>query len=141
MPEFSSTAWLIIGLGLIIAEIFSLTLVLLFFGCSALVVALLKVFGLNDLKLEWMLFAVIGLAALLIFRRRIRTSLATTTDVDIDRNATFALSTDVPANGEATVLYQGTNWTAVNRGTDPLPANTTVRIVSTQGIKLIVERV
>lgn len=139
MPEFSSTAWFIIGLGLIIAEIFSLTLVLLFFGCAAFVVALLKLVGLNNLQYELVVFAVVGLASLLIFRRRIKGSMHQTQDLEIDRQGTFTLSAPVPPQGEATVQYQGTTWTAVNRTSVPLSAGAPVRIVATEGIKLIVE--
>lgn len=143
MPEFSATAWLIIGFGLIIAEIFTLTLVLLFFGIAAVLVAGIKLFGLNNLTYELILFAVLGIASILLFRQRICSSWSKNpgASMEIDHNKTFTLTAEIPAGGEASVQYQGTAWTAVNRGPAALSAGSQVKVVETDGVKLIVQSV
>jgi membrane protein implicated in regulation of membrane protease activity len=137
--SFSSTFyWVAAGLLLIIAEMFHLSMVLLFFGVAALVVALAKFLGLNNLPVEIVLFAGLGIGGLLLFRRKLLRSLKTSGGLSIDRNATLMLTDDLAAHGSVGVTYQGTSWTAVNETDSDLKKGTKVYIQRTEGVKLIV---
>ena len=130
--------WVVTGLVLIIAEMFSLSLVLLFFGVSALLVAVAKYLGLNNLPLEIALFAVLGIGSMLLFRKKLRSSLHSQSGLSIDRNAPILLPEDLPAHGTASVIYQGVTWTAVNETDSDLKKGTKVFVHRTEGVKLIV---
>jgi membrane protein implicated in regulation of membrane protease activity len=130
--------WVATGLVLIIAEMFSLSLVLLFFGVAALLVALAKFLGLNNLPLEIVLFAVLGIGSMLLFRRKLKQSLHTQSGISIDQNAMIVLTHDIPAHGTASVTYQGVTWTAVNETDSDFKKGTKVYVQRTDGVKLIV---
>ena len=93
--SFGVTFWITVGFVLIIAEIFSLNLVLLFFGLSALVVALAKSLGLANLTAEIILFALAGLGSLLFFRKKLKKGLASRRELSIDLNAAVVVAHDM----------------------------------------------
>jgi len=130
--------WVALGLLLIIAEMFHLSMVLLFFGVAALIVATAKFLGLNNLPLEILLFAVLGIGGLLLFRRKLLRSLKASSGMSIDRNAVIILPSDLPSHGATAVDYQGTSWTAVNDTDVPIQKGTKVYIHRTEGVRLIV---
>jgi membrane protein implicated in regulation of membrane protease activity len=130
--------WVALGLLLIIAEMFHLSMVLLFFGVAALIVATAKFLGLNNLPLEIILFAVLGIGGLLLFRRKLLRSLKASTGMSIDKNAMIVLPGDLPSHGTTSVTYQGTAWTAVNETDAEIKKGTKVYIQRTEGVKLIV---
>lgn len=132
--------WVVLGLVLIIVEMFSLSLVLLFFGVSALVIAVLKYAGLNNLPVEIALFAVLGIAGLLLFRGKLRRSLKSQPELSIDRNTPIVLSEDIPARGSSKIEYQGVLWTAVNDSDTPMTKGTKVFIQRTEGVKIIIRK-
>ena len=140
MDTSSPIIWVVLGLVLIIVEMFSLSLVLLFFGVAALVVAVLKYAGLNNLPIEILAFAILGIAGLLLFRSKLRRSLKSQPDHSIDRNRPIILSVDVPARGSAGIEYQGVLWTAVNASDAPMKKGDQVFIQSTEGVKLIIRK-
>ena len=119
---------------------FSLSLVLLFFGVAALVITILKFAGLNNLPIEIALFAVLGIAGLLLFRGKLRRSLKSQPELSIDRNTPVVLSVDVPARGSAGIEYQGVLWTAVNDSDTPMKKGDQIFIQRTEGVKLIIRK-
>ncbi len=135
----SPVTWLVLGFVLIIIEMLHLSLVLLFFGLAALVVAAVTWAGLHHLTIQLVLFAVLGLSGMLIFRKKLQSSLSHSKGISIDQNASLTLSADVPAHGEAAVQYQGTTWTAKNESDHDLKKGTRVFIHRTEGVKLIIK--
>lgn len=128
--------WIIVGLGLVIAEMFVLNLVLLFFGISAFVVALAKSLGLDSLTLEIVLFAMAGLGGLFLFRKKLKQSLISRKEISIDLNSPVIVSVDIAPHEAASIVYQGSTWTAVNESDLPLKKGTTAYIHGTDGVKL-----
>jgi len=132
--------WLILGVVLIIVELVSQSFTILFFGIAALLVGLLKmVSGFQNLTAELITFAILGLAGIILLRKKMVGVFSGGTNMKSDENKTLILSTDIPANSETTINYQGTSWTAVNSTSEKLNSGTKVIIVRTEGIKLIVE--
>lgn len=130
--------WVAVGLVLIIAEMLHMSMVLLFFGIAALLVALAKFLGLNNLPIEIVLFAVTGLGSMMLFRRKMLKSLKTSSDLVNDRNAMIVLAHDLPARGSTSVTYQGVAWTAINDSDSNLAKGSKVYVQRTEGVKLIV---
>lgn len=129
--------WSLVGLALLAAEMMTGTFVLLFFGISALIVAVTRLFGVDSLALDLVLFALIGAAGIFFFRPRIKEAVEKRNKgYEADRNSVFTLSADIPAHGTTSVLYQGTTWTAVNAGDQPLSAGQKVLISKVEGVKL-----
>lgn len=132
--------WVALGLALVIAEMFSMALVLLFFGIGALVVAIGKYLGLNHLPTETALFAAIGIGGLLFLRKKIRHSLVKGPPA-FNPHQEIILSTHIPARGKAQIEYQGTVWTGVNESDETLKKGAKVRIERTDGIQLVLKEV
>jgi membrane protein implicated in regulation of membrane protease activity len=131
--------WAVLGVILLSAEVMSGTLVLLFFGVAAFIVAVAKLAGLDVLWIELLVFAVAGGSSLLLFRSKLREALAhRSAGYRGDRHETITLTTAIAAGGEGRVEYQGTTWTAVNEGGRALDAGERVMIVRTEGVKLFV---
>lgn len=139
--EFSRTLiWAVLGLVLIISEIVTGTFFLLFFGVSALVVALLRVIFLDHTAIEVILFSVIGIACVLVFRSKIVDSLAKEDkSKSLDTNAIIRLSNDLASGGENKIEYRGTLWTAVNTTNYDFKKGEEVLIKSIEGIKLYID--
>lgn len=129
--------WGLIGLALLAAEMMTLTFILLFFGLSALIVAAVRLTGVDILALDLALFALIGAAGIFFFRPRIREAVSKRQgSYEVDKNATFILSADIAPRGSSSVLYQGTTWTAVNATEQLLTTGQTVRVTKVEGIKI-----
>jgi len=133
--------WGLLGLGLLAAEMMTLTFFFAFFGVSALVVAGLRLAGVENVAANLILFSLIGSIGLLLFRKRLRIALSKSdAKFDVDHNAIITLTESLPGRGEARVQYQGTQWGVVNEEDTELPAGTRVRVSRVQGIKLHVKR-
>lgn len=138
MIQLSVTFWAVLGLVLIIAEVVTLSFVLLFFGASALLVAAAKLFGLNHLAIEILLFGLGGVGGLLLFRKKLVHAMSSRKGMHIDQETTVILTSKVPAKGRAEIEYQGTTWTALNESDKDLNAGEEVLISRTEGVKLII---
>lgn len=133
--------WALLGLGLLAAEMITLTFFFAFFGVSALAVAGLRLLGVQNLAANILLFSAIGSIGLLLFRKRLRLALASTTEkFEVDQDSIIRLTESLPPNGEGRVQYQGTTWSAVNEESTELLAGSQARVVRVQGIKLHVKR-
>jgi membrane protein implicated in regulation of membrane protease activity len=132
--------WAIIGIVLIVIEIFTSTFFILFFGVAALIVALLRILGVDHLATEIIIFAVVGTAGTLIFRGKIKDSLRSNSSVSQDKDTKIILDADVPAGGLSSITYQGSTWTAVNESARDLKKGETVFIDRVDGVKLIIKK-
>jgi membrane protein implicated in regulation of membrane protease activity len=142
MDLMTSTAahWGIIGIALLLIEIVSGTFIVVFFGFAALILAALKLTGLNHLGFELLTFALLGLVLTIAFRNKFLARMSSRATFSSDSNQVITLSTDIEPNSEATILYQGTQWTAVNPGDATLKQGQKVTIAKTEGIKLYLSK-
>ena len=134
--------WVFLGIGLFIAEIFTTTFVLLFFGSAALVVGLLKFIGLNNLYAELSLFALLGLAGIGIFRRKLLRSVLARSNRAVDgvQHAHLQLDVTIPPHGSAQITHLGTPWTALNPSDHTLQVGDRVIVERAEGIKLVLKK-
>jgi len=131
--------WAVLGVCLIVVELLTSSFFLLFFGISALIVSGLRVIGLDHLSIEMAIFAVLGLAGTLIFRKKIRMSMQSSKKIKGDRDQRITLSKDIPANGSGSIVYRGTTWTALNNSEYDMKKGETAFIERLEGVKIILK--
>lgn len=136
----AAAIWAILGLVLLIAEIFSGSFFLCFFGLAALIVASIKqATGLDQMALEIIAFATIGMSGLLFFRKKLLRNFGhSTPNITIDTQSIVSLSNDLPAHGSGKIEYQGTLWDAFNDSDQDLHRGDRASVIATRGIQLII---
>ncbi|OYU67096.1 MAG: hypothetical protein CFE22_06365 [Cytophagaceae bacterium BCCC1] len=135
--------WVIIGVVLLILEIFTTSFYAIFFGIGALVTALFVYLGLaEELTSQVIIFALSSIVSLLFFRKRILELFTKNSSEFKEIIDEFAkVSKVIPANGEGKVFYRGSDWIAYQVDGKSIEEGTNVLIKKIDGIKLIVEEV
>lgn len=141
--------WTILGLILIVAEVFTSGFVLLWFGIGALAAALAAILGLENLGVQFLIFAMISIgltaASRTIFlnyfsREQTSDSVKTGVDALLGKVGTVVSSSRGALN-EGAVKLSGSTWTAYPvEGEEPLEAGERVRIERMEGASLYVRR-
>jgi membrane protein implicated in regulation of membrane protease activity len=135
-------AWITIGAMLLIAEmtIVDLEFYLVLLGASALMVGLIGLSGIElAYWLQWVVFGVLSLASLVLFRRRVDPWLHPAPDQEIQQGVVGdeAIAVEPIAPGATgTVRLRGTTWTARNLDLDPIPAGASCRVEGSEGLEL-----
>jgi len=136
--------WIVLGLGLMVAEIATPGgFYLVFFGIAALVIGVLS--GLEVAGAEWMqllLFSVLSVLSVLLFRNRVLKIFQADPQqpaVDLLVGEIGTASEDLAPGSVGKVELRGTAWSARNRGAAILTRGTRVRVVGVDGLTLFVE--
>lgn len=136
--------WLLMGLALLAIELTTPGgFFVLFFGIGALLVGALAGAGVIEEAIwQWLLFSVLSVGSLLLFRRRL---LAATAGSGNGRDALDSVRGEVAVLQEALAPgaigraeLRGSSWTARNVGERPLPAGGRCRVERTEGLTLLV---
>ncbi len=131
--------WLCLGLILIVIEVFSMTFAFMFFGLSALVVALVTwQFGLESHAGQMVLFGVLGLAAMLILRKPLQTAFVHSKGATNDIGRLLTMTAPIAAGQTGQAEYLGVPWQVRNDSAADLNAGDTAMIVAVQSIQLVV---
>ena len=132
--------WMLFGLTLLLLEVQTFnSFYLLFFGIGALLVGLLDAIGLVEADwLQWLLFSVLSIVTLALFRRPIMMRLATAGTVRVDNlvGETAIATEDIPCGGVGKAEMRGTVWSARNDGPIPLRKDTRCRVERVDGLML-----
>ncbi len=133
--------WMLLGLGLLAAELTMPSgLYVLFFGISAVLVGTLVGLGLGlTVWMQWLLFSVLAIGALLVLRKPLKARLTVgpkEPDVDSLVGQIAIVTEDVPVNGAGRVEFRGSPWTAKNAGDVPLTKGQRCRVVRAEGLTL-----
>jgi membrane protein implicated in regulation of membrane protease activity len=136
-------AWVVAGVILLGAELtFVNAQFYLFFVGSAAIAVGLATAVLPDLttSMQWGGFAALAIVSMVAFRKRIYERLrGHTPDLRTGPAGTMIALPIVLAPGESCqVEHGGTHWTARNEGDTSIPAGASARIVSVQGLTLLV---
>ncbi len=129
-------AWLIIGVLLMVSEVFTGAFFLIFFGAAALVVATINYVSEPSVTTNLLLFAGLGITLVLTIRRKIVRS--------IRREGSFKPETEVmvslhlPPGETGTINYQGSPWTATNIGSEALEVHSTAIVERIEGNRLFI---
>ena len=133
--------WVVLGLALVALELATPGgFFVIFFGLSALLVGLLEVIGLASRDwVQWVLFPVIALAALAIFRDPLLRWMRTrdrADDVDSLVGQVAVVAGDIAPGQHGRAELRGTGWSARNVGTTLLAAGQRCRVVAVEGLML-----
>ncbi len=136
--------WSAVAVILLAGEVITTSFVLLFFAFAALVTAIIAAIQ-PGIGLEWQLiiFGVLGLVGLGIGRKWIKAKILTKASpaFQADSNSEFTVDRDIAPGAEGAVLYQGSPWTAINDGSEPILAGQRVKVTRTSGIKIMIVKV
>jgi membrane protein implicated in regulation of membrane protease activity len=142
--------WTVLGVILIVAEIFTPGFVLLWFGIGALAAALAGLVGITSLPLQFLIFALVSVvltaASRTIFvnyfsREREGNDLKTGVDSLPGQIGTVVSSSQGALNEGAVKVY-GSTWTAYPaEGEEPLEAGERVTVERVQGASIYVRRI
>ena len=148
--EYSWILWTVLGVILIIAEVFTPGFVLLWFGIGALAAALAGILGVSSLPIQFLIFAVVSIsltaASRTIFvkyfsREKTGTSLKSGVDA-LPGKTGIVVSSSRGALQEGAVKVFGSTWTAYPaEGEEPLEAGDRVEVERVQGASIYVRRV
>ena len=136
--------WLVLGLVLVVAEMASAGgFYIVFFGIGALVVGALARFGLaGPLWMQLLLFSVISVASLVLFRGRLLRRVqhdpqAPSVDQIVGEVAIAA--EDLAPGSIGKVELRGSSWSARNGAAVPVSRGTRCRVVRVDGLMLHIE--
>jgi membrane protein implicated in regulation of membrane protease activity len=142
--------WTVLGVILIVAEIFTPGFVLLWFGVGALTAALAGLVGITSLPLQFLIFAIVSTvltaASRTIFvnyfsREREGSDLKTGVD-SLPGKIGTVVSSSQGALHEGAVKVYGSTWTAYPaEGEEPLEAGDRVEVERVQGASIYVRRI
>ncbi len=141
--------WCLLGLALIVAEVFTSGFVLLWFGIGALAAGFAGLIGIDSLAIQFLIFAMISIgltaASRTIFvnyfsRERTGDSLRSGAEALPGKIGTV-VSSSRGAMNEGAVKVFGSTWTAYPaEGELPLEAGERVRVESIEGASIYVRR-
>ncbi|MDR0347437.1 MAG: NfeD family protein [Coriobacteriales bacterium] len=145
MPDFLwFWVWLILAAALYIGEMLTVTFFLLPFGIGATVAFLANLFGL-DLWLQWVLFVVVSLLALVLLRPLVKrlTAGAEKTKSGVDRliGMTGHIIEGSTSSGENRARVEREVWNVTTETGTRLAIDTPVKVLRVEGVHLIVEEV
>ncbi len=136
--------WLIIGFLLMGAELFAVdaAFYLIFVGAAAIFVGIVTLAGVTlPIWGQWLLFALLAIASMVLFRQRLYDKLRGRTK-EFQGNSIGTLvsvNENVPPDGRTRVRLRGSQWTAVNVGGAPIESGSEARVVAADGVELGIE--
>ena len=133
--------WIIIGTLIFCAELFAIDaqFYLIFLGAGALTVGAVMLFGVDIPAWgQWLLFAVLSVISMVTFRRKlydkIRGGVPAVMDAAVGKAIVLQVELQPGATGRTE--YRGTTWTAMNIGSEAIPAGGNATIESMDGFTL-----
>jgi membrane protein implicated in regulation of membrane protease activity len=148
MEQFAWILWIVLGVALIIAEIFTLGFVLFFFGIGALAAALTSFLGFS-FAIQFLVFALVSIATTVMsrtlfakyFRHGDENLVKTGVDSLPGQIGTVTISSKGSLN-EGAVKVFGSTWTAFpEEGETPLIEGEKVEVARVKGSSIYVTRV
>jgi len=135
--------WMIFGAFLLGAELLGVdaAFYLIFIGFAAIVTGLLELGGVQmPLWMEWLVFAVLAITFMVMFRRRLYTKFrGVGTDYKQGpEGRILRMTTALDPGDTGRMEHRGTTWTVINRGGSTIAEGDDVEIVRVEGTTLIV---
>lgn len=134
--------WIWVALGLVLAAIELATpggIFIIFFGIAALAVGALTLAGLiASTWVQWLLFPVIALVAVRLFRQPLlgRLGMRDNSAVDTLIGELAMPSTDIVPGGHGRAEMRGSTWNVRNVAAVPIAAGQRCRVVMVEGLVL-----
>ena len=149
MEQFAWILWIVLGVVLIIAEIFTFGFVLFWFGIGALVAALASFLGVSNFGLQFLIFATVSIVLTAMsrtmfakyFRHGDEDLVKTGVDSLPGQVGTVTISSKGSLN-EGAVKVFGSTWTAFpEEGETPLLEGEKVEVIRVKGSSIYVAKV
>jgi inner membrane protein len=131
--------WMVLGFILLIAEMATPGIFLLFFGAAALIVGLLEFFGVSGPPaMQWVLFSVISVVSLMLFRKPLLARIKQRSGEDIDRLEAEPATAmeDIAVETVGRVELRGAPWSAKNVGLAAIVRGQRCRVEHVEGLML-----
>src|SRR5213079_166804 len=150
MDNYFWIFWCLLGAILIVAEVFTAGFVVLWFGIGALAAALAGIVGINNLGIQFLIFAIVSISLTAASRTifvnyfsREKTGGDLKTGVEsLPGKIGTVVSSSRGALNEGAVKVFGSTWTAYpDSGEDTLEAGDRVEVTRVQGASIYVRRV
>ena len=141
--------WMLLGFALLAVEMVTPGLFyFFFFGVGAIMVGALVGVGVDaSVSLQWLLFSVFSVAALLLFRRKLvallesKNTNARTGDLDSLVGEVVVLTDNLAPNAVGKAEGRGSSWTVVNGSSESLSRGQRCRVYLMEGLTLWVRAV
>ena len=136
--------WVLFGIALLAAEILTPGgFFVLFFGVAALLVGALDAVGLvASTVMQWLLFSILSIGSVLLFRRRLverfNTPSSRRGDIDSLRDEVAIALEELAPGAIGKAELRGTRWTVKNTGERPLRVGERCRVGGKEGLTLFV---
>ncbi len=134
--------WILIGLALVFAEVVTPGgFYLVFFGIGGLAVGLLSLADIGGPAwVQVLLFSVISICALWLFREKLMHSFQGQPQVPVDSyiGENAVVVDGITVNGAGKVELRGASWNARNVGTTPLSTGDRCKVEKIEGLTLLV---
>lgn len=146
MFDFSlspAVVWAVVGLVLLIAELATVSFILCFIGLGALIVAATTWMGLtSSFNSQLIVFSASSLSLLFLLRKTAKKLFAGHADVPPDyAGQKVKVAKPIPAGGEGTIIYRGSDWIAFSDTAQTIPEGASVQIETIEGIRIKVKPV
>ncbi len=133
--------WLIFGIALAGAELTAdAAFYLVFAGAAAICIGLVGLAGVGlPVWVQWVAFSVLAVASMVLFRRKCYDRLRGGPLEEFQHPAVGAVvgvDEEVAPGRRTRIRLQGTEWTAVNIGSAPIPRGAGAVVVDTNGVEL-----
>jgi inner membrane protein len=138
-------AWIAVGAILLVSELafIDAQFYLVFVGASALVVGFLTLAGIAyAVWLQWLIFALLAVASMVTFRRRVYGRLRRNLPVmhAAPVGESLVLPTELAPGNSCRLEFRGSSWTAINGGHTVIDAGGRARVDRVDGVTLVVRR-
>lgn len=143
MELANTEVWAIIGVVMMVIEIFAVSFFFLFVGIGALMTALLSWMGITDsLIAQLIVFSVISAASMFIFRKKLQKSFNDKgSDYNEFKGEKAKVISPILPNRDEKVFFRGADWIAYSNSSEEILVNSTVSIKKANGIRLLVEKI
>lgn len=136
-----TTLWVLLGTGLLVAEVLSGTFVLLFFSLGAFAAALLAVLGVSAPEIQILACGVVSALGFFLLRKPLQKKMLRSKEsVHVDLGKTLRAESSLKVGGSVRISYQGTTWEARNTGNEDIAQGELMQITGTDGNILLVNK-
>ena len=136
--------WGALAAFLLVSELVTGTFVMVFLAIGALATGVVAEVVPMPFSFQLIVFGAIAVGSLFAGRGFIKKRLAKHKEgsdlAGPDRHTEFVLDQSIEPKGQASVSYQGAPWTAVNVSEERLDRGVRVKVIRTEGIKLLIEK-
>lgn len=136
----ASLVWLIIGLLLLIAEMTTGTIVLIFISMGCFTAALTGMLVPDSIILQCLACSLISVVGFFMLRKPLQRRLLKATQLQADIGKEILIDADIEPHKRNRISYQGTTWEASNIGTEKLQNGDHVTIVGIDGNVLLIRK-